>query len=54
MAECGFCSKVRAKVKSTANNVLQKTLFSVNLRNKGLPDYFNKSTSGNKSGKIKK
>lgn len=54
MTGCGFCSKVRNKIKVTATNVLQKTLFGVNLKSKGLPNYFNKSISGIKSGKIKK
>lgn len=54
MTNCGFCSKVRSKVKVAATTILQKTFLNVNLKSKGLPNYFNNSVSGIKSGKIKK
>lgn len=54
MSNCGFCSKVRKQLKNQANVLLQKTLLNVNLKSSGLPNYFNKSLSGVKPGKIKR
>lgn len=53
MGRCGFCNKVRKQIKTQTNNLLQKAFFGVNLKSSGLPNYFNRSLNGVKSGKIK-
>lgn len=54
MSSCGFCNKVRNKLKNTTNNILQKTFVSTTLKKTGLPSYVHRSLTLTKSGKIKR